>query len=592
MTLHAIDLAIIAIYFLAVIVAGFAIKRWATQGIEFYFLANRSLPWWVLGLAGCSSYIDIGGTMSMVGLMYYTGLKSVWISHVFWGWLIICFYMAFQAKWIRRSGVMTFAEWNRTRFGEGRDAEMARVAAALFLLVLMICNLAFIAVGIGKFAEEFLPFARWLSTLIVFAAVGFYVTLGGFFGVVLTDIFQTILIAIGAVLMTVLVFTTTDPGALVAGQPPGWMSLEPTWTMWDGFTTTVPAAYQHFDLLGPLLLAGAFWLIFRVAAGPNVWDFQFFLTARSSRDAAVAGGVWTVAYSLRWILGSAFLVLGLHYFGATAGADAEKIMPKVLQALPVGLSGLFIAVLLAALMSTLDAMINVTSSVVVNDFLKRYGAQSLGERRLVQAGQVASLAALGLGFAFSLFVENIIQIWEVMVHVVVTMILVPATFRWHWWRFGPRAFVYGMLGSAVLLALRVALLPDLPRYATLSLDTFNCLVVTLVAGWACPSAPRDVLVDFYARVRPFGVWGPIRREAIQRGLLSTAAQREPWFDLLNGGLSVILQVSLAIITFYGMLQRWTPMLWGLCVACGVGIVLVFTWYRQLPARDEDAPVQL
>ena len=68
---------------------------------------------------------------------------------------------------------------------------MARIAAALFLLVLMIFNLLYIAVGIGKFAEEFLPFNRCQSTLIVFTVVGIFVTIAGFFGVILTDILQT-----------------------------------------------------------------------------------------------------------------------------------------------------------------------------------------------------------------------------------------------------------------------------------------------------------------------------------------------------------------------------------------------------------------
>ena len=99
---------------------GFVIKKKATKRLDSYFLADRNVPWWMLGLAGCSSYIDIGGTMSMVGILFYLGLKSLWATHIFWGWFIICFYMAFQAKWIRRSGVMTFAEWNETRFGLAR----------------------------------------------------------------------------------------------------------------------------------------------------------------------------------------------------------------------------------------------------------------------------------------------------------------------------------------------------------------------------------------------------------------------------------------------------------------------------------------
>ena len=194
--------------------------------------------------------------MAMVGALFYLGLKSVWMTHIFWGWFIIAGYMAFQAKWIRRSGVMTFAEWNETRFGKNRDAEMARLASAIFLLVLMIFNLMYIAVGIGKFAEAFFPISRWQATLIVFGVVGLYVTVAGFYGVIITDMIQTVLIAAGAVLLTIIIFSNGIGIDLAQSQPAGWSQLAPSWNLWDGYLNSTPAAYQHFDLFGPLIFIG------------------------------------------------------------------------------------------------------------------------------------------------------------------------------------------------------------------------------------------------------------------------------------------------------------------------------------------------
>ena len=276
--LHPLDLSIVALYLLAMAMIGVWVRKQATKQLDSYYLADRNIPWWMLGLSGCSSYIDVGGTMALVGALYYLGLKAIWITHIFWGWLMISLYMAFQAKYIRRSGVMTFAEWNETRFGKTRDAEYARLAAAVFLLVLMIFNLMYMAVGTGKFVEEFLPFARWQSTLIVFGVVGIYVTLGGFFGVILTDLFQTVLIAIGAVILTVLAFQIDGGTSFAAAKPPEWSALAPTWSLWSTYTETTPAAYQHYQAFGPILISGFIWMIFRLLAGPNVWDFQFFLT--------------------------------------------------------------------------------------------------------------------------------------------------------------------------------------------------------------------------------------------------------------------------------------------------------------------------
>ncbi len=586
----ALDLIIIALYFAAMLFIGFVLQRRATRKLDSYFLADRAVPWWMLGLSGCSSYIDIGGTMAMVGVLFYLGLKSIWITHIFWGWFMICLYMAYQAKYIRRSGVMTFAEWNETRFGATREAEAARIAAAIFLLVLMVCNLMFMAVGTGKFVEEFLPLPRWASSLIVFGVVGTYVTLGGFFGVILTDIFQTILIAVGAVVLTVMAFQG-DPGmAGLAAKGPDWFSLAPTWSLWSGYSDQVPKAYQEYAAFGPVLLAGFLWMIFRLLAGPNVWDFQFFLTTRSPRDASLSAGLWTVGYTMRWFIGLAFLILGFRLLGSQAGFDAEKIMPLVMHKLPSGMRGIFMAVLLAAQMSTLSAMINVTSSVVLNDFLKRYLARHFTEKKLVRLGQAASIGAIILGFFFSLQFQDVVSAWETMIFVVVTMILAPATMRWHWWRFGAKAFVWSMATSAAFIVLQKVFFKDLSISLSLTADVLASVALTLFFGAILKPADREVLVKFYARVRPFGFWGPIRAEAVKRGLVP-ARDPMPAFDLLNGFITALFQLALALVPFYLFLRRWPEFWTGIAALAVLSVVLYFTWYKNLPAGEEAAVLE-
>jgi SSS family solute:Na+ symporter len=326
-------------------------------------------------------------------------------------------------------------------------------------------------------------------------------------------------------------------------------------------------------------------MIFRVLAGPNVWDFQFFLTTRTPRDAALSGGLWTVGYTLRWIIGCAFMMLGVLYLGAEAGFDAEKIMPLVLKKLPLGMRGLFMAVLLAALMSTISAMINVTSSVVTNDFIKRYVRRPFTQKQLVRLGQLASVAALLVGFVFSLSFTNIVTAWETMVFVWVTVILVPATLRWHYWRFSARAFVWSMGVSAVLILSRLAAFPHLPAYASLAVDVGLCLLTTLAISAATRPTDLDVLVRFYARVRPFGFWGPVRREAVRRGLVP-ARDPMPAIDALNGLLAACFQFSIALVVFYSFLRRWSSFLPWTAAMLALAVLLYFTWYKNLPAKDE------
>jgi solute:Na+ symporter, SSS family len=580
---HWIDLTIILFYLGVIVSTGFVVKRIATSRLDNYYLAGRNMPWWLLGLAGCSSYIDMTGTMAMIGALYYLGLKSIWMTHIFWGWLIIAGYMAYQAKWIRRSGVMTFAEWNETRYGKNKDAERARLAAASFLLLLMVFNLIFVAVGIGKFAGEFLPFSPEVSTLLVFGVVGVYVTLGGFFGVIITDIMQTVLIAIGAVILTCYVFgnhITVD----VAAQPPGWNSAGLSWTLWGDFRNLAPQTYHHYYLFGPLLLYGFSWLIFRVLAGPNVWDFQLFLTARSPRDAALTGGMWTVGYTMRWIIAIGFMVLGFSMLQERAGFDTEKIMPMVLAKFPVGVKGYFMAILLAALISLLNAMVNVTSSVVLNDFLRIYFLKNFPERTLVRFGQLASCVVLLVAYLSSFFFKDIVSAWETMIFVVVTMILVPATMRWHWWRFSAKAFVYGMAATAAFIIVQKIALPGI-GVASLGLNIAASLAFCLMLGFVTKPPEMDILIKFYAHVHPFGFWKPVREAAIAQGLVRRG-EHTPCLDALNLIVASAFQMFLAMMPFYAFLRDWSGFYISLALMLATAFVLYFTWYKILPARDE------
>ncbi|MBK8974442.1 MAG: hypothetical protein IPM29_00805 [Planctomycetes bacterium] len=584
--LAGLDLAIVAAYLLLVVLIGVWINRRATQGTESFFLAGRSLPWWILGLAGCSSYIDIGGTMAMVGLMWFTGLQSIWITHLYWGWFILAGYMAFQARWIRRSGVRTFAEWNRSRFGDGRDTEVARTATAVFLLLLMCFNLGYIAVGVGKFATTFIPdVPAWISTLVVFGVVGTYTALGGFFGVVLTDIVQTVLIVCAALGVAWLAVSAGDPRpALDAVKDPAWTSLAPTWELWDGYARSAPEFFAKWQGIGPLLLAVFGWTVVRVLAGPNVWEFQFFLTARSPRQAQLAAGLWTFGYTFRWVLGAGFLVLGLHMFAdAPAGFDSELIMPEVLATLAPGVRGAFLALLLAALMSTLDAMVNVTSAVVVHDILERSVARGASQRTLVRCGQLASVLALGIGFALSFVYDSVTAIWETMMFAIVTIILVPSMLRWHWWRFSARAYTLGLAGTAAWTFLLVFLQMD--DELRLPLLVAGSLAICVAFGRALPPSPRDALVRFYSGVRPFGVWGPVRADAVRAGLVPVADPL-PRLDAINGVLTLALQVSLALVPVYALLWMEREALTALACVGAVCVALAVTWRRTLAASSD------
>ncbi|MDH5551632.1 MAG: sodium:solute symporter, partial [Gemmatimonadota bacterium] len=197
MNLHLIDLLIIAAYIAATIGIGFWISKRASRSIENYFLGGNTIPWYMLGLSNASGMFDISGTMWMVYLLFLYGLKSVWIP---WLWPVFnqIFLMVYLSIWLRRSGVMTGAEWIRFRFGTSRGANLAHLIVVVFAVINVIGFLAYGFIGIGKFASTFLPWQLSadpatnvnLYGLIITGITTLYVVKGGMFSVVFTEVLQ------------------------------------------------------------------------------------------------------------------------------------------------------------------------------------------------------------------------------------------------------------------------------------------------------------------------------------------------------------------------------------------------------------------
>ena len=149
-TIHPFDISILVVYFVSIVAAGVVLSRRARQNIDSYFLGGRTIPWYLLGISNASGQFDITGTMWLVMLMFVYGVKSVWMPWV-WPTFNQVFLMVFLAAWLRRSNVLTGAEWLKTRFGNGRGFELAHTSVVIFALVTVVSFLAYAFVGIGKF---------------------------------------------------------------------------------------------------------------------------------------------------------------------------------------------------------------------------------------------------------------------------------------------------------------------------------------------------------------------------------------------------------------------------------------------------------
>ena len=154
--MHPIDLTIIALYLALMSGVGWWVAKKASQNAESYFLAGKSLPWWIIGVAHGSSGVDITGTMWFVMMLFIYGVKATWLLWV-WPLFNVIFRMVYLGTWVRRSNVLTGAEWMRTRFGNSRGAELAYLSVVVYALVSVVGFLSYAFRGIGKFTEPFFP---------------------------------------------------------------------------------------------------------------------------------------------------------------------------------------------------------------------------------------------------------------------------------------------------------------------------------------------------------------------------------------------------------------------------------------------------
>src|SRR5512137_1529114 len=218
--MHPVDLTIIGLYLVLMALVGWWVAKKASRSAESYFLAGKSLPWWVIGVAHGSSGVDITGTMWFVMMLYIYGVKAVWLLWV-WPLFSVIFRMMYLGTWVRRSNVLTGAEWMRTRFGYTRGAELAYLSVVAYALVHVVGFLCYAFRGIAEFTKPFfpwdLPYEVYGTAMLL--VTGIYCVVGGMYSVVMNDLIQFALKLAAAIGIAVIAILYIRPEQLAAAVP-------------------------------------------------------------------------------------------------------------------------------------------------------------------------------------------------------------------------------------------------------------------------------------------------------------------------------------------------------------------------------------
>jgi Na+/proline symporter len=581
---------------------GFAMKRRAASGMSSYFLGGRQLPWWALAMSGSSSYFDITGTMWIVSTFIALGLKGMWV-HWLWGFPITAFYLAYMGKWIRRSNVMTGAEWMKTRFGDSKAGDIARLSYTLFAVLTITALLGYSAIGMGKFGAIFLPFSPTICAVIILGITGLYVVLGGFQGIVRVEIVQTIVLSAGAIIFSIIGYLHFDAARFAEKIPASWQDIMPSVRPAD--LQGLVSGGTDYSFFGALVAVWVAKGLLLCLSGPEqLYDFQRFLAAKDERDASKLGALWGVIHTVRWCFAMAIAVMAIMGIGNVAldaqlKADPETALPLIIGSmLPVGLVGFMLAALLSGFLATFSSTVNGGAAYLVKDVYQRYINPNADAKKLVRISYLSSALLIITGLIISIFGTSINAAFLWIFGTLAAGILPPNVLRWYWWRLNGQGYAAGVFGGMALSLGQVfldttVLSEPLPLYIGFPVIAVLSTIISIVVSLLTQPTDIETLKNFYRKVQPAGAWQPARAAVLAE--TPDFKKQSPFkLDLFNTVVALIGITALYVSMLYLILHRLNIGFGLLGTTLIATIILYFSWYKTLPPpatqalKDEEA----
>lgn len=317
--LSSLDYTIIVVYSLILVLMGIFLAKKASGGLEEYFLGGRKLPWYFLGCSGMASWFDVTGTMVITSFLFMIGPKALFIGFRGDAVLILIFLLCFTGKWHRRSGVLTGAEWMQFRFGKGRDADAARLLTAIVAILPVIGLIAYLMKGTGLFLSMFFPFSPEVCAGVLIGIAVIYTMMSGFYGVVISDVIQSLLIFVSALVLGVVAFNLIDGVESVSALANSVNGVKDWAGSLPQMEITFPqtATGSEYDVYRFLGLAMGFFLLQQTVFGLASGADPKYFASRSDKDVGKLNLLISGMIAIRWPMMIGLAVLGLFLVNDT-----------------------------------------------------------------------------------------------------------------------------------------------------------------------------------------------------------------------------------------------------------------------------------
>ncbi|MCH8245928.1 MAG: sodium/proline symporter [Bacteroidetes bacterium] len=393
-------------YFLTLFGIGFfASRRIKTLGD--YFVGGKRLGYWVVAFSARATGESAWLLLGLTGLGAMVGLSGLWVVAgevlgVGFAW----FYMAKPFK--RESDAfdsITIPDYLVSKFDDGTEdgARMTRLVRILSAGALAIFVTIYVSAQIdatGKAFESFLSWDYYTGILIGFGVVVVYTFSGGFVAVAWSDLFQGSLMLLGLVAVPLFAFISIPDGQSLLE---GLRSIDPGLVNLWGL--------GGFSLENVLLIVSYAAIGIGFLGSPQV--FVRFMSIRGEGE--INKGRWVaIVFTLLTDLGAVFTGILGRYLLVGPGRDpeavlsgaAESVLPMLVEHLfPAVIVGIYIAAVLAAIMSTIDSLLVVASSAVTRDFYQQIYHPTLSNESLTRRSRIVTLAMAVAALALALTVS-------------------------------------------------------------------------------------------------------------------------------------------------------------------------------------------
>jgi len=591
--MHAIDYTIIGVYITILVALGVYLQKKAGKGIDSFFLGDRGMPWWALGASGMSSNFDVAGTMIIVAMIYAIGLKGFFIELRGGIVLIMAFLMIFMGKWNRRAQVMTLAEWMELRFGKDKAGNWARVIAAVANLVFSIAIITYFAQGGGIFLGSILDIDPDIAMYGIVGLASIYTVTSGLYGVVYTDVVQGILVFIAIVFTCSIAFLYYPLAETFQVSVPlmeeGFKQLTVNVDQWanvvPGWKMDLPGAYSQYNLFGIAIIFYLAKTTIEGSGGSGGYLIQRYYAAKSDREAGLLSLFWIFLLSFRWPFVVAIAMMAIAYGASDAViANPEEVLPEVLSnMMPIGLTGLIVAGLIAAAMSTFDSVVNSGAAYWVKDIYQRFINPEASQKKLVSQSRWASVIIVVFGILLTKQFRNINEIWGWIQMGLGSGLIIPQVIRWYWWRFNGYGYATGVVFGMLAAFSKLIFFPEFTEYELFIYVASLSLAGCIIGTYTTPAVNMDILENFYRVTRPFGFWKPIKEKIGLTRLENVDAENRR--DIISTCMAVPWMLILCITPMLFMVRQWQAFGIALVLLVVLSVGLYFTWFRHLSTEN-------